>query len=189
MVLDAAGQRPFIVFAPVQTDKTKESMAEVLAELQGILGDRPVTEAELGKVKEKRVLELPGTWETNSEVAAAVIEIERFDLGDDYFDRYPGRVRALSQAQVSAAAKEILRPGNLIWVVIGDRNVFREERLVKVKMTCKDGVLTVRCNGRKTAEKKFKANELRGHFGLLAKDVRMQITSLSIRGHVDASAF
>ena len=66
-----------------------------------------------------------------------------------------------------------------------DRGVFREERLVKIKMTYKDGVFTVRCNGRKTAEKKVKANDVRGHFGMLAKDVRLQITNLSIKGLVD----
>ena len=36
---DARGQRPFIAFAPVQTDKTKESIQEIQKELRGILGD------------------------------------------------------------------------------------------------------------------------------------------------------
>ncbi len=68
-----------------------------------------------------------------------------------------------------------------------DRNMFRENRLVKVSMKCVDGVLTIKCNGRKTAQKKFRGNDLRGHFGLMAKDVRMQITSLSIKGTLDTS--
>ena len=59
---------------------------------------------------------------------------------------------------------------------------------IKVKLTCVDGELTVRCNGRKTATKRFKANELRGAFGMVAKDVRLQITSLKITGQVDTSA-
>ncbi len=40
LVWDARGQRPFIAYAPVQTDKTKESMIEVDRELRGI---RPQT--------------------------------------------------------------------------------------------------------------------------------------------------
>ena len=143
VVIDASGQRPFVVFAPVQTDKTKESLAEVMAELRSILKARPVTEGELGKIKEKRVLELPGTWETNGEVAGAIVEIERFGLGDDYFDLYPGRVRGLTQAQVAAATGEVLRPENLIWVVIGDRAQveagLRELDLGEVRLIDADG--------------------------------------------------
>jgi len=41
-VVGARGQRPYIVIAPVQTDKTKESMVEVDKELRGILGDGPI---------------------------------------------------------------------------------------------------------------------------------------------------
>ena len=36
---DARGQRPFAVYAPVQTDKTAESVAEVQKELRGIVGE------------------------------------------------------------------------------------------------------------------------------------------------------
>ena len=39
---DARGQRPFIVIAPVQTDKTKESMVEVSKEIKGLAGERPL---------------------------------------------------------------------------------------------------------------------------------------------------
>ena len=37
---DARGQRPFIVYAPVQTDKTKESIQEIQKELRGHPGRR-----------------------------------------------------------------------------------------------------------------------------------------------------
>ena len=59
-VMDARGQRPFIVTAPVQTDKTRESMQEILGELTGIRESRPVTSDELGKAKDLRTLTLPG---------------------------------------------------------------------------------------------------------------------------------
>ena len=38
---DAKGQRLFFTYAPVQSDKTKESIVEIDKELRGILGDRP----------------------------------------------------------------------------------------------------------------------------------------------------
>jgi hypothetical protein len=39
-VVDARGQRPFLVVAPVQTDKTKEAMIEVAKEIRGVAGER-----------------------------------------------------------------------------------------------------------------------------------------------------
>ena len=66
-----------------------------------------------------------------------------------------------------------------------DRTQFREERLVRMKFSYKGEKLTVTCNGRKTAEAEYRKGELRGQFGLIAKDVRFQITDLKIRGMID----
>ena len=57
-LIDARGPRLFVVNAPVQTDKTKESMQELYAELTGIRADRPVTPEELVKAKDLRTLTL-----------------------------------------------------------------------------------------------------------------------------------
>jgi len=121
MIIDAQGQRPFLAYAPVQTDKTKESMVEIQRELHGILGERPITETELAKIKDKQVLELPGLWETNRAVVGSIVEIVRFDLDDTYFNGYADRVRELSLEQVSQAADSVIRPDSLVWVVVGDR--------------------------------------------------------------------
>lgn len=118
---DAKGQRPFIALAQVQTDKTKESMVEVLKELTGIVGDKPVTQDELRKAQENQTLSLPGSRETVSSVAASMSEIVRFGLPDDYFQTYPQKVDSLSLADVNAAAKTVVRPNNLVWVIVGDR--------------------------------------------------------------------
>ena len=64
MLVSARGQRPFLAYAPVQTDKTKESMTEIDKELRGILADHPATDAELARVKASETLRLPGSRET-----------------------------------------------------------------------------------------------------------------------------
>jgi len=120
-IYDARGQRPFIVSAPVQTDKTAESMAEVLKELTGIVGPRPATEAELAIAKDKRVLTLPGRWETGDAMLNDLITELKYGLALDHWERYAARVRALTLADVDRVAKDVVRPGNLIWVVVGDR--------------------------------------------------------------------
>ncbi len=120
-VLDARGQRPFLVYAPVQTDKTKESMAEIHAEVSAIRGERPPTAEETARARDKNSLTLAGRWETAGAVANSIEEMVRFGLPDDYWDNYAGQVRGLSDEQITAAAEEVIRPDNMVWVVVGDR--------------------------------------------------------------------
>ena len=123
LLIDAAGQRPFFVFAPVQTDRTAESMAEIDKEVSSIRsgGDRPPTAEELARVKDQRTLTLPGRWETNRAVMGDIVEMVRFGLPDDYWATYADTVRALTLDDVSAEADRILQPDRMIWVVVGDR--------------------------------------------------------------------
>lgn len=122
-IIDAAGQRPFLVRAPVQTDRTAESMAEIDREIAGIRtgGDRPPTDDELARVKDQRTLTLPGRWETNRAVMADVARLVRFGLPDDYWETYAGAVRGLRLAGIRAEADRVLQPDRMIWVVVGDR--------------------------------------------------------------------
>ena len=46
----------------------------------------------------------------------------RFQLPDNYWDEYPDMVRSLSDEQISGAAEDVIRPDNMIWVVVGDRD-------------------------------------------------------------------
>ena len=121
LLFDARGQRPFIVYAPVQTDKTKESLTEVVNELRGITQSRPVTAEELAKAQANLTLSLPGQWETIGALGGSVEEIVRFDLPHDYYTTFASKVRELQVADLSTAAKETIQPDKLVWVVVGDR--------------------------------------------------------------------
>jgi zinc protease len=122
LLWDARGQRPFIAYAPVQTDKTKESMIEVDRELRGILGPRPITADELAKAQASLTLTLPGNWETMQSVKQSLEQMVTFGLPDDYFETYAQRVRSLTIPDATAAAQETVRPDHLVWVVVGDRS-------------------------------------------------------------------
>src|SRR6185369_772705 len=106
----ARGQRPFIAYAPVQTDKTKESLIELDKELRGILGKHSISEKELNTAQKNQTLQLPGTWETDDAVANSLGEIVTFGLPEDYFTTYPAKVRSLSVSDVDKAAKEVVHP-------------------------------------------------------------------------------
>jgi zinc protease len=120
-LLQAAGQRPYIGFAPVQTDKTKESVAEVAREMKEVVSSRPLTDDELAKAKTSLTQSLPGGWETANAVAASEGEVLRFGYPDDYWQKYPDRIRALSAADMAESAKALVHPDTLVWVIVGDR--------------------------------------------------------------------
>ncbi len=126
MLADALGQRPLIAYAPVQTDKTMESILEIEKELTGIIGDKPVTTEELEKVKKQRTLELAGEWETMGAINGSINEIVRYRLPDDYYRTYAGKVRTLDTDALVGAAKKLIHPRQLIWVVVGDREKVEE---------------------------------------------------------------
>jgi zinc protease len=121
MVVGATAQRPFFVFAPIQSDKTKESMIEINKELNEILTSRPASDEEVTKTKNNLSLRLPGMWETNNSVGNSVENIVRYKFADDYYDKYPAAVKALTISAVNAAAKKLLHPTNIVWVVVGDK--------------------------------------------------------------------
>jgi zinc protease len=121
-VLPARGQGPFVAYAPVQTDKTKESMIELNKELHGILGDRPITAEELTKAQKSETLALPGSWETIDSVSSSIGDIVNFGLPVDYYSTYPDKVRALTLNDLTKAAQKIVHPDQLVWVVVGDRS-------------------------------------------------------------------
>jgi len=67
-------------------------------------------------------LQLPGSWETDDAVASSIGEIVTFGLPDNYFDTYSTKVRSLSVGDVDKAAKKVVHPDQLVWVVVGDRS-------------------------------------------------------------------
>jgi zinc protease len=119
--VDARGQRMWMVMAPVQTDKTKESLSEVVKELKSVVAERPLTTAEINDAKDRQIKTLAGRWETGAAVSSALGEIVTYGLPDDYYTTYSDQVRGATDAQVNAAAKKFVNTGQMVWVVIGDR--------------------------------------------------------------------
>jgi zinc protease len=121
-VWDAKGQRPLIAYAPVQTDKTKESILEMAKEFKAIAGDKPITQEEFDRTKNNTVLQLPGRWETNDAVSGSVQEIIKYNLPSDYYQQYDKSVRGLSLEDVRKTSKQLLQPDKLTWFTVGDKD-------------------------------------------------------------------
>jgi zinc protease len=143
VLLPAREQRPWLTVAPVQTDKTKESLIEVNKEFRAVLSDKPISLEELAVVQNSETLSLPGSRETQEEVGSSINELVRYGLPDDYYETMAAKILALKTSDVNGAAKEIVRPDNLIWVVVGDRAKIetgvREVNLGELKFLDADG--------------------------------------------------
>jgi zinc protease len=120
LLSSARGQRPFFGYAPVQSDKTKESMAEFAKELGAIVKDKPVTQEELAKTKRQQVLELAGNWETIGAISGSIGEIVTYGLPDDYYSTYSEKVKSLELTDVKKSTDEVIHLDRLVWVVVGD---------------------------------------------------------------------
>ncbi len=126
LIVDTMLQRPFIVYAPVQTDQTAPSMVELDRELRELVTSRPVTADEVETSKRRSTLTLPGRWETARAVAGDVAELVRFGLADDYWDIYADLIAGLDTQNVNAAAQDLFAPSQLTWVVVGDLSRIEE---------------------------------------------------------------
>jgi len=120
-VLGTKGPRAYAAYAPVQTDKTKESVAEVYKELHDILGARPVTATELADAKRQLTNSLPGEMETGIAVTEKLRAMLTQDLPKDYFATFAQKVESVSLVDSVQAAKTIIKPEQTIYVVVGDR--------------------------------------------------------------------
>ncbi|GAB3788207.1 M16 family metallopeptidase [Dyella agri] len=120
MMSDTSGQGPMFFYAPVQTDKTAPSIAETLKEARAIVGDKPVTEAEIGNIRDMRVRALPGAYETSDAVLGTVTKIVKFGWPDDYVQTLKTRIEGVTPATAETALKEVVKPEAMTWVIVGD---------------------------------------------------------------------
>ena len=126
-VMDAQQERPFLVYAPVQTDKTAESVKELRKEILEFVTTRPATQKELDKVKTNQVLKLPGQWETNSAVNSSLYNLVKYDLPDDYYQKYDANVRSLSLNELQSVSKKAVKPNAVNWFMVGDKAKISEK--------------------------------------------------------------
>ncbi|MEO8743179.1 MAG: pitrilysin family protein [Lysobacteraceae bacterium] len=116
----AKGQRPWIAYSPVQIDKTADALSEMQREIADFAsGKKPLTAAEVDKVKDSDVRALPGSYETGGAVMGAIGGIVRYNRPDDYVQNTKQRIEGVSIAAAQAASGEI-KPATLTWVVVGD---------------------------------------------------------------------
>ncbi|WP_444923016.1 M16 family metallopeptidase [Microbulbifer sp. DLAB2-AF] len=125
--MDTEGQRPYILFAPVQTDKTAPAIKELIKEYQEYLTDRPITEKELEDYRNDEVLKQSARFQTKGQLLSSINWQVEKGLPEDYIADYPQRVAALNKEQVESSAQEFLAPDQFTWVIVGDLEKIKGE--------------------------------------------------------------
>jgi zinc protease len=112
------GPGAWVAYAGVNPQNVQTAIAAMLSEMER-LKQEPVSGAELDDVKDFVTGIQPLRLESNDGIASALLDIEFFGLGLDYLQRLPGLVRAVTPAQVRAAAQKYLNTENYALVVAG----------------------------------------------------------------------
>jgi len=122
-----AERMPYIVYAPVQADKTGPSIAALIADMKEFLGPKGVTPAELERTINGSIRELPGSFETSADVLGAMERNALYGRPDDYYDHITGLYRKQTAADLDKAARAVIDPAKMTWVVVGDAKQIRPQ--------------------------------------------------------------
>ena len=120
VVSQYVGRAPYLVVAPVQTDKTGASIQAILADVTATLGAKPLTQEERDRSVERTTRQLPGGFESGADLIAAMQRNDRLKRPDDFYVHLADRYRALTTADLNRIARMNLDPRRLTWVVVGD---------------------------------------------------------------------
>ncbi|MDQ6675625.1 MAG: insulinase family protein [Chloroflexota bacterium] len=112
------GRGAWLMRAGVNPRNLDKALASIHAELERFLADGPTPTEQIDGVS-SLLGSLPRQLETNEGAAAVMGEIELYDLGLDYLERYPDIVRSLTSARVLEAADRWIDPEHLVTAIAG----------------------------------------------------------------------
>jgi zinc protease len=126
-------RQPFRVQTQVQTISTKESIVEILKEINGIRGAIPVTPEELESHKQALIRRFPSNFETRMGIANQLLPEVTLGIPESYFRDYAANINAVTLADVNRVANKYLDPTGMAIVIVGDRSVI-EPKLKELGM-------------------------------------------------------
>ena len=112
------GPGPWQVMAGVAPANVERALDLIRKEI-GRFVREGVTPQELSDNQANFIGRLPLQMESNEGVAGALVNMERFDLGLDFYQRYPERVAGITREHVRAAASRFLEPELMAMTVAG----------------------------------------------------------------------
>ena len=122
-----SGDMTFSTRGQVQTDKTADSMREILKELEAYTSDAPATATEVERIKLNRTRSLPGSFATNAGFLNSIVDSDAYGLPFDYAETAADRIAAVTTDGVAERAKTVIETSKLTWIVVGDLEKIEED--------------------------------------------------------------
>lgn len=106
------GPGPWFISAGVDPGNVDRALELIRGEIARFIQE-PVSPEELNDSQSNFIGRLPLSLETNSGMASAILNLERYDLGLDYYQRYPDLIRAVTKEEVLGVARRYFNPEQL----------------------------------------------------------------------------
>ncbi len=105
----------------VRTDATAPALKEVLGELDGLTGSRPLKDQEIATALGADVKSYPDQFESPRSIAATLGELAEFHLPSDYLDTFLPRLQATRPEAIGKTMAEVVAKNERVTLIVGDR--------------------------------------------------------------------
>ena len=120
-------QTPYLIQAPVQANRTGESIAVLIDQYRAFLAERGVSAFERDRVVKGNIGQLPGSFESSANVLNALRSNALYDRPDNYWETLAPRYEAMTAEAMDAEARRVLGQADFVWVVVGDAATVRPQ--------------------------------------------------------------
>ncbi len=126
---------PFVISTFTPTETTFSCVQETFAVLRSFL-DQGATEQEREEALNFLIGSYPRKFETLSQIAQKIIQVELHGLGLEELSAYPQKISSIQREEIALAARSHLHPEGMLGVIVGRSEAFRQklEELGPVEM-------------------------------------------------------
>ncbi len=118
---------PYLITAPVQADKTGPAIRALMDQVSGFVGTKGLTDAELTRLINGNTRQLAGQFETSQAVLSALRSNALYRRPDNYWEAIADRYRGMTVGTIDQAARKVIDPRQMVWVVVGDAAKVRSQ--------------------------------------------------------------
>lgn len=119
-ISQSVGPRTWTIVAQVQTDKTADSIRELITEFDAVSDDRPFAAGELEKVRNERIRKLPAVTATSNGTLQYLANNGLYGREDDYVERRKAEYEAVRLENLAASLSDRIATEDLTWFITGD---------------------------------------------------------------------
>jgi zinc protease len=112
------GPGPWDITAGVNPQDAERTIDLIRAEIRRFVNE-PVSDEELADTQDQYIGSLPLSLESNFGVAAALINLERHQLGLDYYQNYASMIQSVTKEDILQVARRYLDPDRLGIAIAG----------------------------------------------------------------------